>query len=294
MQVGLQLPLFTWPGGPAAIRPRLAEIARTAEEAGFASLWVMDHFFQLPSLGEADEPMLEAFTTLGYLAAVTERIRLGPLVAGVVYRHPGILIKTATTLDVIAGGRTYLGIGAAWYDREARGLGVPYPPRSERFEQLEETLRIAQRMWRGEAEPFAGHHYRLAEPINQPLPLARPHPPIMIGGNGERRTLRLVARYGDACNFLVLEPHEIRAKLDVLRAHCEDVGRDPGEIEITALDEIDLRPGRMSVADVVARARAQAVAGVQHLIVNMPDAWDVRHLELLGREVVPQIERIAA
>ena len=288
MQVGLQLPLFTWPGGPAAIRPRLAEIARTAEEAGFASLWVMDHFFQLPSLGEADEPMLEAFTTLGYLAAVTERIRLGPLVAGVVYRHPGILIKTATTLDVIAGGRTYLGIGAAWYDREARGLGVPYPPRSERFEQLEETLRIAQRMWRGEAEPFAGHHYRLAEPINQPLPLARPHPPIMIGGNGERRTLRLVAQYADACNLLVLEPEEIPAKLEVLRRHCDEVGRPYEEIERTALNEVGRTPGE-TAADVVAFLRRLAAAGIQHAIVNLPNAHELTPLEVFGREIIPDV-----
>jgi alkanesulfonate monooxygenase SsuD/methylene tetrahydromethanopterin reductase-like flavin-dependent oxidoreductase (luciferase family) len=195
---------------------------------------------------------------------------------------------------VLSGGRLTFGIGAGWYTREAEGLGIEFPERRERFARLEETLRVAHQLWADDRSPIDAAGATLAEPIIRPQPLSRPRPPIMIGGNGERRTLRLVARYGDACNFLVLEPHEIRAKLEVLRGHCEELGRDPSEIEITALDEIDLRPGRMSVADVVARAQAQADVGVQHLIVNMPDAWDVRHLELLGREVVPQIERIAA
>jgi len=288
VQVGLQLPLFDWPGGPAAIRPRLAEIARTAEEAGFASLWVMDHFFQLPGLGDVDAPMLEAFTTLGYLAAVTERIRLGPLVSGVVYRHPGILIKTATTLDVLAGGRSYLGIGAAWYDREAHGLGVPYPPQSERFDRLEETLRIAHQMWRGETSPFEGTHYRLAEPINSPPPVARPHPPIMIGGNGERRTLRLVAQYADACNLLVLEPEEIPAKLEGLRRHCDEVGRPYEQIERTALNEVGRAVGETS-ADVVAFLRRLADAGIQHAIVNLPNAHELTLLEVFGREIIPAV-----
>ena len=190
--------------------------------------------------------------------------------------------------------RLTFGVGAGWYQREARGLGIGFPERRERFARLEEVLRIAHQAWSDDRTPFDGPFTQLAEPIIRPQPLSRPHPPIMIGGNGERRTLRLVARYGDACNFLVLEPDEIRSKLEVLRAHCADLGRDPAEIEITALDEIDLRPGRMSVADVVARARAQADAGVQHLIVNMPDAWDVRHIELLGREVVPELQAVRA
>ncbi len=238
--------------------------------------------------------MLESYSTLGYLAGVTERIRLGALVGCALFRSPGLLVKTATTVDVLSGGRLTFGIGAGWYRREALGLGIDFPERGERFARLEETLRIARQLCADDHAPFDGRFSRLAEPIVRPQPLSRPHPPIMIGGNGERRTLRLVARYGDACNFLVLEPDEIRAKLEVLRAHCAEVGRDAGEIEITALDEIDLRPGRMSIGDVVARARAQADAGVQHLIVNMPDAWDIRHLQLLGREVVPRIEALAA
>jgi F420-dependent oxidoreductase-like protein len=290
MRLGLQLPSFTYPGGTAELRPRLTEIAQAAEAAGFESLWVMDHLFQLPpdtGWGGPEEPMLEAYATLGYLAGVTERLRLGALVGCALFRSPGMLVKTATTVDVLSGGRLTFGIGAGWYQREAIGLGIPFPDRRERFARLEETVRIARQLWADDRSPFEGRFATLPEPIIRPQPLSRPHPPIMIGGNGERRTLRLVARYADACNFLVLEPHEVRAKLAVLRDHCDAVGRDIAEIEITALDEVDLRPGRMTPADVVARARAQADAGVQHLIVNMPDAWDVRHLELIGREVIP-------
>lgn len=290
MRLGLQLPSFTYPGGTAELRPRLTEIAQAAEAAGFESLWVMDHLFQLPpdtGWGGPEEPMLEAYATLGYLAGVTERLRLGALVGCALFRSPGMLVKTATTVDVLSGGRLTFGIGAGWYQREAIGLGIPFPDRRERFARLEETVRIARQLWADDRSPFEGRFTTLPEPIIRPQPLSRPHPPIMIGGNGERRTLRLVARYADACNFLVLEPHEVRAKLAVLREHCDAVGRDIAEIEITALDEVDLRPGRMTPADVVARARAQADAGVQHLIVNMPDAWDVRHLELIGREVIP-------
>jgi F420-dependent oxidoreductase-like protein len=297
VRLGLQLPSFTYPGGTPRLRSDLVEIAQAAEAAGFESLWVMDHLFQLPAdtgWGGPDEPMLEAYATLGFFAGITERIRLGALVGCAAFREPGLLVKTATTVDILSGGRLTFGIGAGWYEREARGLGIPWPERRERFARLEETLQIAHQLWRDDRSAFAGQFTTLAEPIVRPQPLSRPHPPIMIGGNGERRTLRLVARYGDACNFLVLEPDEIRAKLAVLRAHSNDLGRDVREIEITALDEVDLRPGRMSAADVVARARAQALAGVDHLIVNMPDVWDVRHLELIGREVIPQVLRLAA
>jgi F420-dependent oxidoreductase-like protein len=297
MRLGLQLPSFTFPGGAPSLRGHLVEIAQAAEQAGFDSLWVMDHLFQLPAdtgWGGPGEPMLESYSTLGFLAGVTSRIRLGALVGCAVLRSPGLLIKTATTVDVLSGGRLTFGIGAGWYQREARGLGIPWPERRERFARLEETLRIAHQLWSDDRSPFAGRFTELEEPIVSPQPLARPHPPIMVGGNGERRTLRLVARYADACNFLVLEPEQIGAKLDVLRAHCDELGRDIGEIEITALDEVDLRSGRMSAADVIARARAQAGAGVQHLIVNMPDVFDLRHLQVIGREVVPALEAIAA
>jgi F420-dependent oxidoreductase-like protein len=297
MRLGLQLPSFSYPGGTPELRPRLTEIAQAAEAAGFESLWVMDHLFQLPTdtgWGGPDEPMLESYSTLGFLAGVTSRLRLGALVSCAAFREPALLVKTATTVDVLSGGRLTFGIGAGWYEREARGLGIRWPERRERFALLEETLRIAHQLWTDDRSPFDGRFASLAEPIIRPQPLSQPHPPIMIGGNGERRTLRLVARYADACNFLVLEPHEIRAKLAVLEAHCDEVGRDVGQIEITALDEVDLRPGRMSAADVVARARAQADAGVEHLIVNMPDVWDVRFLELIGRDVVPAVQELAA
>ena len=297
MRLGLQLPSFSFPGGTPELRSHLTEIAQAADEAGLESLWVMDHLFQLPEgtgWGGPDEPMLEAYATLGFLAGVTRRVRLGALVGCALFRSPGLLVKTATTVDVLSGGRLTFGIGAGWYEREAHGLGLPFPERRERFARLEETLRVARQLWSDDRSPFEGMFASLAEPIIRPQPLARPHPPVMVGGNGERRTLRLVAEYGDACNFLVLEPHEIRAKLEVLRRHCDAVGRDMRDIEITALDEIDLRPGRMSPADVVARARAQGDAGVQHLIVNMPDAWDVRHIRQLGRDVIPALESIAA
>ncbi len=295
MRLGLQLPSFSYPGGTAELRAHLVEIAQAAEAAGFESLWVMDHLFQLPAdtgWGGPGEPMLESYATLGFLAGITSRLRLGALVGCATFREPALLVKTATTVDVLSGGRLTFGIGAGWYERESRGLGLPWPDRRERFARLEETLRIAHQLWADDPSPFHGRFSQLAEPIIRPQPLSRPHPPIMVGGNGERRTLRLVARYGDACNFLVLEPDEIRAKLEVLRAHCDDLGRDVREIEVTALDEVDMR--RMSGADVVARARAQAAAGVQHLIVNMPEVWDVRHLERIGREVIPRLQELAA
>lgn len=252
MRLGLQLPSFTYPGGTPRLRSTLVEIAQAAESAGFESLWVMDHLIQLPAdtgWGGPDEPMLEAYATLGFLAGVTSRVRLGALVGNVLFRQPALLVKTASTVDVLSAGRLTFSIGAGWYEGEAHGLGIAWPDRRERFARVEETLQIAHQLWRDDRSTFAGHFTTLAEPVIRPQPLSRPHPPIMIGGNGERRTLRLVARYGDACNFLVLDPDEIRAKLAVLGRHCEDLGRDVREIEITALDEVDLRPGRMTPSD---------------------------------------------
>jgi F420-dependent oxidoreductase-like protein len=292
VRVGLQLPSYSFPGGVAAIRPTLSAIAQCAETNGFASLWVMDHFFQLPAdtgWGGPDEPMLEAYTTLGFLAHATERIALGPMVASAVYRAPAVLVKAATTLDVLAGGRTYLGIGAGWYEREARGLGLPFPPRAERFERLEETLRVALAMWAGDRTPIEGRHANLAEPISVPRPMAAPHPPILVGGGGERHTLRLVAAYADACNILVPDPGESARKLEVLRRHCEALGRDYDSIEKTALVEVDLRPGRQTPADVVTALRAQAAEGIEHVIVNLPDAHVLERVDVLGREVIPAV-----
>lgn len=290
MRVGLQIPSFTWPGGAAEIRPRLAEIAQTAEAAGFASLWVMDHFFQIPAIGEVDEPMLEGYSTLNYLAAITQRPRLGTLVTGVVYRHPGILVKTVSTLDVLSGGRAYLGIGAGWYEREARALGVPFPPVAERFERLEETLQIALQMWSGEVGPYSGKHYQLAETLNIPQPLTQPHPPILVGGMGETKTLRLVAKYADACNLFAREGVEvIRHKLEVLKGHCDEVGRPYEQIERTALGTVHLAEDGMSANDVIAFCRDLAGAGIQHVIFNMPNVSDITPLERFGREIIPVV-----
>src|SRR3990170_4846303 len=215
MKFGLQIPYFTWPGGPSQLGPKLAEIARTAEGAGYDSIWVMDHFFQIPPVGPADLDMLEAYTTLGFVAGQTKKATLGTMVTGVTYRNPGVLVKQATTLDVLSGGRAWLGIGAAWFDREHHGLGVDFPPLKERFERLEDALQIAHQMWSANDGPFEGKHYRLAETLKVPQPLSKPHPRILIGGSGEKKTLRLVARYADACNIFAMPgPGFVKQRLD--------------------------------------------------------------------------------
>ena len=235
MELGIHFVNFGVPGGPAAIASTLAETARIAEEGGVTTFTVMDHWFQMEQMAAATEPMLEGYTTLGYLAGQTSKMRLGLLVTGVTYRHPGLLAKIVTTLDVLSGGRAQLGIGAAWYEREHLGLGVPYPPVSERFERLEETLEICLQMWSDNDGPFGGKHYQLAETICEPRPLSNPRPRILIGGSGEKKTLRLVAKYADACNLFALSPDEVAHKLQVLDGHCETEGRDPASIERTIL-----------------------------------------------------------
>jgi F420-dependent oxidoreductase-like protein len=289
MKVGLQIPRFKWPGGAAELGPRLREIARTAEDAGFASLWVMDHLWQIPVFGEKQDPMLECYAALNHLAAVTERVQLGGMVTGVVYRHPGMLVKSVTTLDVLSGGRAYCSIGAAWYEEEARGLGIPWPERGARFAMVEETLRIAKQMWSGSDAPFSGTHYQLAETLCRPLPLSQPHPPILIGGNGEGRTLRLVARYGDACNLLALQPDGVRQKLDVLRRHCEREGRDFDTIERTSLNAVPGATGGSSPAELVPWLRDMAAAGIQHAIISLPDVQDLTPLRVIGTGVIPAV-----
>jgi F420-dependent oxidoreductase-like protein len=292
MKIGLQVPTFSWPGQPGNIGSKLIDIARAADHAGFASLWVMDHYFQLePGLGKADEPMLEGYSTLSFLAAVTQHIRLGTLVTGVIYRQPGFLVKAATTLDVLSGGRAYFGVGAAWYEREAVGLGFPFPPISERFERLEEILQIAHQMWSGDRTPYQGKHYQLAEPVASPPPLSKPHPPILIGGSGERKTLRLVAQYADACNLFARNgTQEVAHKLDVLKRHCETLGRDYDEIERTSLGTVHLAPGAMSVSDVIRTCRELADVGIQHAIFNMPaNVHEITPLDTFAREIIPAV-----
>jgi len=293
MRIGLQVPSFTWPGGSQAIGDRLTEIGRTADDAGFASLWVMDHFFQIGVVGPPEEPMLEGYSALSYLAGVTKRVKLGTMVTGVIYRHPGILLKTVTTLDVLSGGRAYLGIGAAWNEQESRGLGVPFPPLKERFERLEETLQIAHQMWAGDRSPYNGKYYQLADPLNSPQALTKPHPPILIGGGGEQKTLRLVAQYADACNLFARAGNDVlRQKLDVLRGHCEAVGRPYEAIERTALGTVQLAPGAMTPASVIDLCRSLAEVGIQQVIFNMPNVHELAPLEVFGREIIPAVSEL--
>src|SRR4051794_14947218 len=222
MQLGLGVSNFTWPHWETPIGEGFGQIAQWADDAGFASLWVMDHFFQIPIVGPPEMAMLEGWSALAFAAGRTRRIKLGTSVTGVTYRHPGILVKMATTLDVLSGGRTYLGIGAAWNEAEHRGLGVPFPPLAERFERLEETLQIARQMWAGGERPQEGMHYRLSGPLSPPPPVLRAGPPILIGGRRERNPLPLVARYGDDCiPFPALDQDGMRGKLDTLRHRCE-------------------------------------------------------------------------
>ncbi len=298
MKIGLQVIRFDWPGSPQNTGKKLREIAEAADKAGFSSLWVMDHLFQIDmaEMGLApNDPMLEAYTALGYLAPLTSRVRLGVMVTSALYRHPGYLIKTVTTLDVLSGGRANLGIGAAWYEREAQGLGLPFPPLKERMERLEETLAIAKLMWSGEVKPYNGKHYQLAEPINNPLPLSKPHPPILVGGMGEKKTLRLVARYADACNLFgppLGGIDEIAKKLDVLRHHCDEIGRPYDEIERTALGVVNVGKGGAAPSDLIAQCRGLAGIGIQHFIFSMPDTHEITPIEVIGREVIPAVAGI--
>ncbi len=286
MKIGLQIPRFTWPGSTAQIAPTLRQIVQAADEGGFASLWLMDHFFQIRGVGAYTEPMLEGYSGLSYIAALTSRVKLGTLVTGVVYRYPGLLVKTATTLDVLSGGRAYLGIGAAWNEQEAKALGVPFPPVAERFERLEEALQIARQMWSGNSGPFNGRHYQLAETLCQPMPLSQPHPPIMIGGMGEKKTLRLVAQYADACNlFYSYGRDEIVKRLDTLRAHCATFGRDYAEIEKTSYNVV--RAGPVDIAAMIALLRDQASLGFDHAIFSMAEVETLTPVETFIREVIP-------
>jgi F420-dependent oxidoreductase-like protein len=235
MQVGIHFVNFTLPGGPESLGPTLATTAGVAEEVGCSTFTLMDHWFQMEEFATSQDPMLEGYTSLGFLAGQTQRMTLSLLVTGVSYRHPGLLAKIVTTLDVLSGGRAMLGIGAAWYEREHKGLGVPFPPLSERFERLEETLQICSQMWSDNDGPYQGRYYQLAETICSPRPIQQPRPQVLIGGSGERKTLRLVARYADACNLFAIGPDGVEHKLEVLARHCEAEGRDPATIRKTIL-----------------------------------------------------------
>jgi F420-dependent oxidoreductase-like protein len=275
VKIGLQINRFDFPGGTPAIGPTLARIAASADDAGFDSIWVMDHFFQIRGLGPAEDPMLEGWTVLGFLAAHTRRARLGLMVGGVHYRLPGLWVKAATTLDVLSGGRAWLGIGAAWNEEESDALGFPMPPLGTRFEMLEETLRIARAMWAGERgteEAFAGAHFTAGRLLNSPQAITRPRIPIMIGGGGERKTLRLVARYADGTNVFG-GPDVLRRKFEILRAHCDDVGRDYDEIERSTLQAVRLSAddatGTETAEAAAERFAALAAAGAQHVVIGI-------------------------
>src|SRR5271154_5158613 len=285
MKIGLQIPDFSTPRGPEALAGELATVARTADDAGFEYIAVMDHFFQIGAVGPTEKEMLEGDTTLGYLAACTSRAALVTLVTGAIYREPGILAKIVTTLDVLSKGRAWLGIGAAWNAEESRGLGIPFPPVAERFERLEETLQICLQMWRADQSPYAGTHYQLERPLNSPQSLTRPHPPIMIGGGGERKTLRLVARYADACNLF--PGPDLARKLDVLRAHCDAEGRDYDSILKTCYFSFDVGAKGEKAAETVDQLGRLAELGFATAMGQVLNVWEVTPLEVLAAEVIP-------
>jgi F420-dependent oxidoreductase-like protein len=294
MYIGLQIPSFKYPGGAAAIRPKLKEIVTIAEEAGFNSLWVMDHYYQIKGLfGEAyTDPMLEAYTTLGYFAGLTEKAYLGVLVTGVIYRHPAVLMKMVNTLDILSGGRAYLGIGAAWYEDEAKGNGIPYPPTSERFEQLEDSLKLAKALWNSDEVSFAGKHFSAPAITNNPRPLSKPHPRIMVGGTGPNKTLRMVAQYADACNIGDwVGTDNMQKALDTLKEHCESLGRDYDTIEKTSLCTVHLS-GDDTVDSVIRRIKELSEMGFTHTIFNMPDVYTITPLETFAKGIIPFAARL--
>jgi F420-dependent oxidoreductase-like protein len=286
VKLGLHISNFTWPEGPAGLGPVLADIAAAADDAGFDRISVMDHLWQISMIGPPEHEMLEAYTTLGFLAAHTRRAKLLTLVTGVVYREPGLLAKAVTTLDVLSGGRAILGIGAAWNEAESRGLGLLFPPTAERFERLEEALQICRQMLAGDETPYEGKHYHLARPLNSPLPLGG-RIPILIGGGGEKKTLRFVAKYADACNLFA--GPEVAHKLDVLREHCEREGRDYDEIEKTATVNLDVGDKGELVEPLIENLRKLAALGVSVGHGSVRNAWDLTKYEIFKAEVIPAV-----
>ena len=273
MRISLTVTNFSWPGGPTAIGPRLVELAQVADEAGFDTLWVSDHLLQADPTSIPEEAMLEAYTTLGFLAGATTRVRLGTMVTSASVRAPALLVKSVTTLDVLSGGRAWLGIGAGYHEEEAAWMGLPFFPTPERFERLEDTLRLALQMWSGDETPFEGNHHRLTRPIGSPRPVTAPHPPILIGGMGERRTLPLVARYADACNLFDIPDgrRTVARKLDILRRECMAIGRPIDQIDKTITTR--LAPDE-SPHDFAQRCRAFEPMGFDHVVVIVTGPWN--------------------
>src|SRR5690348_1016553 len=291
MKVGLHIADFTWDGGPPALGPRLGEIARRAEEAGVDRVSVMDHVWQIGPLGPPEHEMLEAYTALGFLAAATSRVKLLTMVTAVVYREPGLLAKAVTTLDVLSGGRAILGIGAAWNEEESRGLGLFFPPTAERFERLEEAILICKQMWSGDEGPFDGKYYHLARTLNSPQALSRPHPPILIGGGGEKKTLKLVARYADACNLSSDDLEVAAHKLDVLRQHCANEGRNYDEIEKTAQTRYDLGENGENVNKTIEHLHQVAELGFTQAHGSLLRVSKPGQLDLLAEQVIPAVAK---
>ncbi|MBC8504495.1 MAG: TIGR03560 family F420-dependent LLM class oxidoreductase [Anaerolineales bacterium] len=289
MKIGLQLPHFR-PSTAENMRGWMKDTIQTVDQGGFDSLFVMDHFFQLGGwLGQPEEEMIEGYTTLGFFAGLTEKVDIGLLVGGVIYRHPALVIKMMTTLDVLSGGRTYFGIGAAWYEKETLSLGMHFPTMKERFEQLEEILQIAKHMWSGDTSAYEGVHFNLPYPVNNPQPLRKPHPPIMIGGMGPKKTLRFVAKYGDACNFFGgAEDDVIKERLEILQGHCDDLGRPYEEVEKTVLQTADFQDG--SVEDVISRGIYLQELGFTHLIFNVKGLYTPETLKAFTDVIIPALK----
>jgi F420-dependent oxidoreductase-like protein len=291
MKLGLHISNFTWGGGPAELRGKLGEIAKRAEDAGVDRISVMDHVWQISPLGPPEHEMLEAYTALGWLAARTERVKLLAMVTAVVYREPGLLAKAVTTLDVLSGGRAILGIGAAWNEEEAHGLGLFFPPLAERFERLEEAILIVKQMWSDNEGPFDGEHYHLGRTLNSPQALSTPHPPILIGGAGEKKTLRLVAKYADACNIFATNLEEAAHKLDVLRQHCVNEGRDYDTIEKTAQVRFDLGDNGENVNKTLEHLHQIAELGFTQVHGGLLPVPSPAQVDLLAEQVIPAVEK---
>ncbi|MGD0811113.1 MAG: LLM class F420-dependent oxidoreductase [Acidimicrobiales bacterium] len=287
MKLDLHISDFTWQGGPPQLASKLGEIARLAEDVGFDRISVMDHVWQIGHLGPPEHEMLEAYTTLGYLAAVTRRAKLMTIVTASTYRTPGLLAKIVSTLDVLSGGRAWLGIGAAWNEDEARGLGLFFPPLAERYERLEEILQICLQMWSDDDGPYTGQYFNLVRTLNSPQTITRPHPPIMIGGAGEKKTLKLVARYAQACNIFATT--DVAHKLEVLRAHCETEGRSYDEIEKGVIMPFNVGERGERAGELVAELQRYAALGVQAVSGTLAGVSDLTPLEVIGKEVIPAI-----
>jgi F420-dependent oxidoreductase-like protein len=292
MDLGLHLSNFTWPGGPQTFTADLGRAAQLAEDVGFVKLSVMDHVWQIAHLGPPEHEMLEAYTTLGYLAAKTDRIELLAWVTAAIYREPGMLAKQVTTLDVLSGGRAWLGIGAAWNQEESVGLGLPFPGTAERFERLEETLQICQQMWSDDEGPYAGKHYQLGRTLNSPQSVQRPHPRILIGGGGEQKTLRMVAQYAQACNLFNVP--ELAHKLDVLRGHCEALGRDYDDIQKTVMSHLDPGEHGEHVDEILEQLQGLADLGVTHVHTGLKDASSLAAFEVFGDRIIPEAAKITS